>query len=663
MPQNLQAFRIIVISFLCIVSTNSIAADLTIISNPSAPSNVNFGNVYKDVSVQLTVTLKNVNSRKTISGITSNLALTGPFRYVDGSFPGTGGTCSSSISLSPTQSCTVVIRFLSAYVSSYSSSLSFAFNLGTASTPVIGNCVYPPPTFTISRTSLNYRTRPIGSTSTINVVVRYTGVQTPSGLAITVNPAVAFSITDGYDESYFECGVGRIFNDATYCTFAITFQPAAAQAYTSTITFSLPGVEAVTLDLSGAGQTLEAKGSTDNSFGSTGMVSSDSGSTAESVTSLSFNGVENIYAAGFSISPTTETNDFVVSKYLTDGSIDTAFDGTGSKRIHFGRHATLTKVFRTNQGNLFLLGNAGGELALAQVNESTGAYNSTFFSTGRALIDLDGGSFDTCEAVYQDMFSQGFTLVGSSQKRGKLTKIAVISITNSGGFTSGYGGSGKSFIQIGNSHTRAFSSVYANGKLLVAGHARLGATYDFLVAAVGSTAGSVNTTFNSPSGFNNIDFGGTEDLATSIISTSSGKTIVAGRVRHPSEDRYGFGVARLNIDGTLDQAFGEGGKYVSALEAGVELRASVLEGANGDLFIAWYVSQDSSPSLVRITSLTAEGVLRTSFGSNGTQTTGIKINKGQIPAFGKDANGKMLIGGSVLEGETALADLVLQRFW
>lgn len=64
----------------------------------------------------------------------AGVALSTPFSFKDGTFPGTGGTCGTTLNAS--SSCTIVVTFFSNTVQNYSQILKLTFNDGSSSTSV-----------------------------------------------------------------------------------------------------------------------------------------------------------------------------------------------------------------------------------------------------------------------------------------------------------------------------------------------------------------------------------------------------------------------------------------------------------------------------------------------------------------------------------------------
>ncbi len=105
-------------------------------------------------------------------------------------------------------------------------------------------------------------------------------------------------------------------------------------------------------------------------------------------------------------------------------------------------------------------------------------------------------------------------------------------------------------------------AIQPDGKIVAIGRGHFeGTGWDFVVARYDAN-GSLDPAFNT-TGIVNIDFtGGTNfdaDYGRSVAIQTDGKIVVGG---DPAP--LGFGLARLNSDGTLDSSFGNGGQVVAS---------------------------------------------------------------------------------------------------
>ena len=93
-------------------------------------STYDFGTPVIGTSADHTFTLSvDVSSGVSATGLTP-IALSAPYSFKGGTFPGTGGNCSAGGSIAPGASCTVVVSFTPSVVTPSGSSLSFNYHDG-----------------------------------------------------------------------------------------------------------------------------------------------------------------------------------------------------------------------------------------------------------------------------------------------------------------------------------------------------------------------------------------------------------------------------------------------------------------------------------------------------------------------------------------------------
>lgn len=106
------------------IKVNGLPADLAL----AGGNNYDFGSVETGSIVSMTLTLENRGG--VVATVITPTSLAAPFYYVGASYPGTGGTCGTSL---PAQmSCTLQVRFYPTTVGSFSGSLSLSYQSGAS---------------------------------------------------------------------------------------------------------------------------------------------------------------------------------------------------------------------------------------------------------------------------------------------------------------------------------------------------------------------------------------------------------------------------------------------------------------------------------------------------------------------------------------------------
>src|SRR5205814_1613744 len=161
--------------------------------------------------------------------------------------------------------------------------------------------------------------------------------------------------------------------------------------------------------------------------------------------------------------------------------------------------------------------------------------------------------------------------------------------------------------------------------------------YAFLVARYNSN-GTLDTTFGN-GGFTLVNFGDLSwDHGRDAVLQADGKIILVGisEINTPYDS---FAVARFNPDGSLDQSFGNGGKFV--MEDVGDLEAAVLQ-SDGKLIALGTTGNDFT--LLRFN---LNGSLDPTFGSGGIVTTTFGAGNAEGSDLAFQADGKLLAGGLV----------------
>ena len=121
-----------------------------------------------------------------------------------------------------------------------------------------------------------------------------------------------------------------------------------------------------------------------------------------------------------------------------------------------------------------------------------------------------------------------------------------------------------------------------NGKIVVAGFARVSGNSDFAVARFNSD-GTPDTTF-STDGMLTKDFAGSSDGATAVVIDGDGKIVVAG-VARVSGNRD-FAVVRFNSDGTPDTTFSTDGMLTKDFDGSSDGANAVAIDQNNKIVVA-----------------------------------------------------------------------------
>jgi uncharacterized delta-60 repeat protein len=209
-------------------------------------------------------------------------------------------------------------------------------------------------------------------------------------------------------------------------------------------------------------------------------------------------------------------------------------------------------------------------------------------------------------------------------------------------------------------------AVQADGKLVAAGSAFTGTTFDYNFALVRyNPDGSLDTSFGA-GGKVTTDFVGQffsgNDRANALAVQADGKLVAAGVAEIPGEATY-FALARYNSDGTLDTTFGTGGKVTTRI-ADVAMAFALAVQADGKLVAAgWAAGTGTGSRDFALARYTPDGSLDTTFGTGGKVTTDFGGGQpDEAHALVVQADGKLVAAGSGQRSLETSFDFALARY-
>jgi uncharacterized delta-60 repeat protein len=315
---------------------------------------------------------------------------------------------------------------------------------------------------------------------------------------------------------------------------------------------------------------LGSNGTFDTTFGSSGKRRIDFGGDDETVFGIARQADGKLVLVGDS-----DFQRVAVARLNRNGSLDKTFSGDGRSTFQWGPLSRATAVIVLPNGKYLVggfSGPEGGNMQAARLNPS-GALDTSFGTGGKATVDFGGDDFGQAMARQPD---GRILLAGRSTTAGAV----VARLRANGALDPDFDGDGRVTVPGGGSLVAVL--VQPDGKVLVAGNA---AGSQMMTVTRLNRNGSFDTTF-SGDGTASVDIGPMADLAGDAVLQPDGKIVVAG-----STQGDGFGVARLNPDGSLDPSFGDAGKAnVNFSVAAFGLAAT--RQSNGRIVVAGQTTTD-----------------------------------------------------------------------
>ncbi len=367
---------------------------------------------------------------------------------------------------------------------------------------------------------------------------------------------------------------------------------------------------------------LAAAGDLDTDFGDGGKVTTDFTGAAgyDEATAMVAWQRGKIIVAGFSCTvpddpnaqgPFNGTCDFSLARYNIDGSLDARFGIGGKVTTGFGA-GTDDRAYAvtTQQGRIVVAGStrdpATGNHAFAVARYDVyGRLDTTFGVGGKVTTSFPLGSFAAAEAVA--VRGDFITVVGTA---------------------------GVSF---------------SNGVITGA---------DFAVARY-KRNGKLDASFGD-GGLVTTDFPGSiSDEGQAVVLQPDGKIVVAGFTESPSTGED-IALVRYNIDGSLDDTFGDGGLVVTDFFGDFDVAEAIAVQPDGKIVVAGITVNPELINPVTGETLTQEdfalarynvdGSLDTTFGDGGMVVTDFFNSFDLTKAMALQPDGKILVVGVASTG-------------
>jgi uncharacterized delta-60 repeat protein len=395
-------------------------------------------------------------------------------------------------------------------------------------------------------------------------------------------------------------------------------------------------------------------GSLDATFDIDGKLTSGIGMSTDIANNVAIQIDNKIVVGGYSFNGSD--NDFALTRYNENGSLDTTFDGDGKLTTAIGTSFDEgNSVAFQNDGKILVAGysrNGNDDFALARYN-TNGSLDTTFDGDGKLITEI-GTSQDYANGVA--IQSDGKIVVAGQSYNGSNYDFALVRYNTNGSLDSTFDGDGKLTTAIGLADDHAYSiAIQSDGKVVVAGQSYNGSNYDFALTRY-NTNGSLDTDFDED-GKLTTSIGNSHDQAFSVALQSDGKIVVAGTSYNGSD--YDFALTRYNANGSLDTTFDDDGLLITTIGNSTDLASSVAIQSDGKIVAAGW-SINGGKSEFALTRYNANGTLDTTFHEDGKLTTAFGTSDGHAFSIAIQSDGKIVAGGGSYNG--ASTNFALARY-
>lgn len=410
----------------------------------------------------------------------------------------------------------------------------------------------------------------------------------------------------------------------------------------------------VVTDWDFAAARLTTDGALDLEFDADGRQTIDFGNTQDQGSCIAVDSLDRVVVAGWSRYSGATADDFAVTRLTSGGALDADFDADGRQTVDFNGYEAVRGVVIDNSDRVILAGgtiggmSTGRDFAVARLTIS-GVLDWEFSDDGRQTIDF-GGTQDFAQSVALDSVDR-IVIGGKSDQFATGNDFAVARLTGAGTLDAQFDGDGRQTIDLGTKwdNLTGLATDHADRILLLGGLTSLTIGANFTVARL-TSAGSLDIDFDGD-GERSTDIGrpGHEICYDVVAYQSEGKALAVG------SSEGDMLLVRYNADGSLDGAFGVGGKVRIDFGGAYDEGQSVSVDSLGRIVVAGYSYQmkmgreDADFAVAR---LTGDGVLDPSFDGDGRQTIHFGYADDKAFSVAVDSADRVLVAGFSAQSST-----------
>jgi len=352
-------------------------------------------------------------------------------------------------------------------------------------------------------------------------------------------------------------------------------------------------------------------GSLDKSFGNGGKVITDVGGISNSLMKLQDDG--KIIIGG------TSDSIFLV-RYNTNGTLDLSFGNYGISKLPL--YASLLSMQITTDNKIIIFGtsflNTPYKPILIRCT-SNGKLDSTFGDNGKILLNL---SYPRLMALFQP--DGKILLIDRFKNTATLDDFWIMRLNSDGSLDNSFGTEGEVKTDLGNKTQDIVNAIalQPDGKIIAVGYTNVSATEgdDFAMVRY-NTNGTLDSTFGN-GGIIIYDINSLDEWANLAIQPD-GKIVVCGKVNMKDTGKINFIVARYNINGTLDSTFADEGKLIAWFGTyNRDIAVTVILQPDEKIIVGGSSAETLWNSTFALARINVDGTLDNTFGVNGIVITG-----------------------------------------
>src|SRR5881227_1639044 len=415
-----------------------------------------------------------------------------------------------------------------------------------------------------------------------------------------------------------------------------------------------------------------AAGDLDPTFGIGGMVTTDLNHSTDIANAVALQADGKLVVVGQAYKQNDFSDeDFVVTRYNPDGTLDTTFGSGGRVRTDFpGLAAVPSAVVIQPDGRIVVAGGAFplftflGNFELVRYNPN-GSLDRSFGNGGIVTTTFPEGSYAFDVALQPDgkIIAAGTVFVDFIPGEPSNTDFALARYNPDGTPDATFGNGGQVSTDFVGLEDDAFSVlIQPDGKIVAVGSADSPATYYDFAAVRYLSNGTIDTTFGV-AGKVSTDFGDQNfDRARSAVLQPNGSIVAAGFAISQNGGVQNFAVARYTSSGIVDTTFSGDGKTQIDFGDCCQSDNKVLLQSDGKIVTVGYANTEDSDSDFLLARLNPRGSLDASFGVGGKVRTSFGDLNGGANGAALQSDGKIVAVGFQATFSNQWANLALARY-
>ena len=415
-----------------------------------------------------------------------------------------------------------------------------------------------------------------------------------------------------------------------------------------------------------------ADGDLDPLFGSGGMVMTDLGKSTDIANAVAVQADGKLIVVGTTYKNNDFSDeDFAVTRYNTDGTLDNSFGRKGKVRTDFPSLAAVpSSVVIQPDGKIVVAGGAFpiftflGNFEIARYNPN-GTLDTSFGDGGIVTTIFPQGSYASDVALQPDgkIIAAGTVFVDFIIGESSDTDFALARYNPDGTPDVTFGNAGQVSTDFAGFEDDAFSVlIQPDGKIVAVGSANDPATFYDFAAVRYLSDGTIDTTFGV-NGEVRTDFGDQNfDRARSAALQPDGKIVAAGFAISQGGGVQKFAVARYTSNGVLDTTFSNDGLTQIDFGDCCQSANKVLLQSDGKIITVGYANTEDSDSDFLLARLSPRGSLDNTFGLGGKVRTSFGDLNGGANGAALQADGKIVAVGFQATFTVRRAEFALARY-